>query len=198
MTTTTTVYPLPGYPTVQLTKSGEQITIRPMTPQDKDALLAFFRRIPAEDRYYLKEDVTSPKVIEQWAQRLDYSRALPLLALKGSRIIADGTLHHRRAGARRHIGEVRVVVDPEFRNQGVGRGLLHKLIEIAKDKGIEKLLFEIVADKEGAAQQTAKILGFAPVAALRDHVHDIDGKPHDLIVMELRVEDAVADAPDVF
>ena len=45
-----------------------------------------------------------------------------------------GTLHHRRAGARQHIGEVRIVVDPAYRNRGVGRGLLHKLIELAGDQ----------------------------------------------------------------
>jgi L-amino acid N-acyltransferase YncA len=198
MTTATTFYPIPGYPTVELTEDGEQITIRPMQPHDEKALLEFFRRIPEEDRFYLKEDVTSPQVIKQWAERLDYSRALPLLAFKGNRIIADGTLHHRRAKARKHVGEVRVVVDPEFRNRGVGRGLMRKLVEIAKDKGVEKLAFEVVADKEEAARHTAQVLGFVPVAVLRGHVRDIDGRPHDLVIMELRVSDVAEDVPEVF
>jgi hypothetical protein len=41
--TTTTIYPIPGYPTVSLTTDGAQMTIRPMVPEDKDALLNFFR-----------------------------------------------------------------------------------------------------------------------------------------------------------
>jgi L-amino acid N-acyltransferase YncA len=158
-----------------------------MVPTDKDALLDFFRRIPQEDRIYLKEDVTSPKVIEQWAANLDYSRALPLLAIMDGKIVGDGTLHHRRAGARRHIGEVRIVVDPEYRNRGVGRGLLHKLIEIAVDKGVEKLMFEVVVDTEPAAKHTAQILGFVPVAVLPAHVKDYCGNSHDLMIMELRL-----------
>jgi hypothetical protein len=40
--TTTTIYPIPGYPTVYLTTDGAQMTIRPMVPGDKDALLDFF------------------------------------------------------------------------------------------------------------------------------------------------------------
>jgi hypothetical protein len=110
--TTTTIYPIAGYPTTYLTTDGAQMTIRPMVPEDKDELLDFFRRIPPADRFDLKEDVTDAKIIERWALTLDYSRALPLLAMLDGQIVGNATLHHRRAGARQHIGEVRVVVDP--------------------------------------------------------------------------------------
>jgi L-amino acid N-acyltransferase YncA len=187
--TTTTIYPLPGYPTIYLTEDGDQMTIRPMVPEDQDALLDFFRRIPQADRFYLKEDVTDPKIMERWALTLDYSRALPLLAMLDGKIVGDGTLHHRRAGARQHVGEVRVVVDPAYRNRGVGRGLLHKLIDIAGDKGLKKLMFEVVAGTEEAAKHTAQLLGFIPVATLPDHVRDACGHSRDLIIMERRLLD---------
>jgi L-amino acid N-acyltransferase YncA len=187
--TTTTIYPIPGYPTVYLTADGAQMTIRPMVPEDKDALLDFFRSIPPEDRFYLKEDVTDPKVLERWAQTLDYSRALPLLAILDGKIAGDGTLHHRRAGARKHVGEVRVVVAPAYRNRGVGRGLLHQLIDIAGDMGLKQLIFEVVAETEPAARRTAQLLGFVPVAVLPAHVCDACGNPHDLIIMERRILD---------
>jgi L-amino acid N-acyltransferase YncA len=183
----TTVYPLPGFPAVYLTEDSQQITIRPMVPGDEQGLLDFFRRIPPEDRFYLKEDVTFPQVIKRWAESLDYSRALPLLAVMDDKIVGDGTLHHRRAGARRHIGEVRVVVDPAYRHRAVGRGLLHKLIDIARDKGLEKLMFEVVADAQEAAKHTAQMQGFVPIAALPGHVKDFHGGRHDLIIMELRI-----------
>jgi L-amino acid N-acyltransferase YncA len=185
----TTIYPIPGYPTVYLTADGAQMTIRPMVPEDHNALLDFFCRIPAEDRFYLKDDVTNPKTLERWAQTLDYSRALPLLAILDGKIVGDGTLHYRRAGARQHIGEVRVVVDPAYRNRGVGRGLLHKLIDTAGDQGLKKLMFEVVADTEQAARHTAQVLGFVPVATLPAHVRDVGGNFHDLIIMERRLLD---------
>lgn len=193
-----TTYPIPGYPTVHLTNGGVQVTIRPMVPEDKDDLLDFFQRIPAEDRFYLKEDVIDPKVIARWAESVDYTRALPLLAIMDNKIVADATLHRSRAGARRHVGDVRIVVDPEYRNSGIGRGLMHKIAELAKDKGITKLMFEVVAEKEEAARRTAIIQGFFPAAVLRDHVQDIDGKPHDLIIMEMKVTEALPGPLDVF
>ena len=186
---TTTIYPIPGYPTVYLTSDGAQMTIRPMVPEDQDALLDFFRRIPPEDRFYLKEDVTDPKIIARWVQTLDYSRVLPLLAFLDGTIVGDGTLHHRRAGARQHLGEVRVVVAPAYRNRGVGRGLLHKLIDIAGEKGLKQLMFEVVADTEPAARHTAQVLGFVPVAVLPAHVRDLSGTSHDLLIMERRLLD---------
>ena len=43
-------------------------------------------------------------------------------------------------------------MDPAYRNRGVGRGLLHKLADIAGDKGLKKLMFEVAADTEEAAR----------------------------------------------
>jgi len=184
---TTTIYPIPGYPTIYLTEDRTQVTIRPMVPEDKDDLLDFFRRIPQEDRFGLKEDVTDPKIMERWTLTLDYTRVLPLLAILDGKIVGDGTLHYRRAGARQHVGEVRVVVDPAYRNRGIGKGLLHKLVEIAGDKGLKKLMFEVIAGTEAVAQHTAQMLGFVPVAVLPGHVCDTEGNLHGLIIMERRL-----------
>lgn len=181
----TVIYPIPGYPSVILAQNGEQVTIRPMESDDGDALLSFFQRIPEEDRAYLKEDVTSPWIIKEWTDHLDYSRVLPLLAIIGDRIVANATLHRRRPLVRKHVGEIRVVVDPEFRNQGIGRNLLRMLLEIAEFRQLEKVIIEIVADKEESARRTAEILGFTPATVLKGHIRDLDGSSHDLVVMEL-------------
>lgn len=192
-----TTYPIPGYPAVVLVEDMEQVTVRPMEPADEPALLDFFRRIPEEDRKHLKEDVTSEQVIHRWATEINYNRTIPLLAFAGDRVVADGTLHHRRAGTRKHVGEIRVVVEPKFRNKGVGRGLVRRLIEMARDERIEKLIFELVANGEPAARHTAKLLGFVPIAVLPGHSRNTSGEKQDLIIMELDV-DSTERIPNVF
>lgn len=195
------IYPLPGYPAVYHTPDGTEVTIRPMRPEDRTALLDFFRRVAPEDRLYLKDDVTAADVVDRWADTLDYRRVLPLLALVGDTIIGDGTLHHKRAKALQHVGEVRVVIDPAYRNRGIGRTLLQRLVDIARqeDRNLEKVVFEVVADTEPAARRAALALGFEPVAVFAAHVRYYDGQAHDLIVMELPVRQAGADSdpPDL-
>jgi hypothetical protein len=71
---TNAIYSIPGYLTVYHTPDGKHLTIRPMLPTDREALLDFFRRISPDDRLYLKDDVTSPAVITRWAETLDYRR----------------------------------------------------------------------------------------------------------------------------
>lgn len=186
-------YDLIGYPTVRLTSESEEFGVRPMESDDSQALLEFFNRVPEDDRYYLKEDVTSPAVIERWCEELDYHRVIPLIATKGDRIIGDATLHRSRSTARRHVADIRVVVDPEYRNKGVGRVLLRSLGDVARQSDILRLRFEIVAGREEPARRTALALGFVPVAALPDYIRDSDGTLHDLLIMDLRVSALVSD-----
>ena len=195
MTSVLKIFPIPGYPAERLTRDGEKVTVRPMIPDDADALLEFFRGISKEERFYLKDDVPSPRVIGQWISQLDYWRVLPLVVTIDARVIADATLHHGRAGARRHTGEVRVLVHPDYADQDVAGIVLGDLIRIASTRGLEKLVFEVVAGIEESARSMAETVGFIPAGSLRDHVKDIDGTPHDLVILELDVAGAQVQDP---
>lgn len=178
-------YRLSAYPKETSLRDGTSVTLKPMTTEDGDSLLQFFLRVPEEDRYYLKEDVTSPKVIERWAQELDYDRALPLLAWVDGRVVADASLHRTRTVAHRHVGEVRLVVDPEFRNRGLGTALMHEVAEIAYANDLERLLLQAVVDREDQAIQAAEYLGFSRVGVLPQYAKDPDGTPHDVVMLDL-------------
>ena len=65
-------------------------------------------------------------MIQGWIGNLNYSRILPLLAFLGSRIVADATLHRESGGWSRHLGKVRMTIDPEFRASGLARQLLQE------------------------------------------------------------------------
>ena len=182
---TTYTYQLAAYPKELKLRDGTTVVLKPMTEDDTEALLQFFQQVPPDDRYFLKEDVTSPKVLQRWAAELDYNRALPLLAWIDGKIVADGTLHRSRSLARRHVGEVRIVVDPRYRNQGLGTTMLHELALIANEHGIERLLFQVVAEREESAVKAAELVGFIKIAVLPGHAKDRDGRPRDIILMEM-------------
>jgi L-amino acid N-acyltransferase YncA len=171
------------YPKLVPLRDGKEVTVRPMTPRDEGTLLDFFLRLPEEDRFYLKDDVTAPGVIAGWVRDLDYERVLPLLALQKDRIVGDATLHRRRGGARRHMGEVRVTVDPALRGRGLGTALLHELIDYASQVGLDTLVFELIEEAQDDAIDAARRAGFLVAARLANHVKDMQGKPHDLLIM---------------
>ena len=173
---------------VLLSRNNLQVSIRPLLPGDAAELLAFFSRIPEEDRFFLKEDVTSPEVISTWAEQIDYDRVVPLVGLMDGEIVADATLHRHRAGARRHIGEIRVVVDPRYRNMGLGTLMIREVVDIAYDNAMDAVIFELVEGKEDNAIAVVKSLGFQELTSLPSFVKDPEGQPHDLVLLQLTLD----------
>ena len=172
------------FPSTATLYDGEQVIIRPLQPGDKDALLSFFLRVPEEDRFYLNSDVASPEVIAEFTERIDLTQAIPLVAETEDRILADATLHRSRRAARRHVGEIRVVVEPEYRRRGLGVRLIHELIQVGRDLELNSLVFELVSGHQQDAINAALGAGFEEVAVLRGRVLDIQGNPQDLIILE--------------
>ena len=184
-----TVTAMTSYPRLfTLGRTSTRVTVRPLEQGDAGGLLKFFGRVPAEDRFYLKEDVTSPQVIDNWVNHIDFNRVVPLVALVEDEIVADATLHWSRAGARRHVGEVRVVVDPRYRDRGLGTLMVEEVVDLAHAKGLDSVVFELVEGTEDNAIKVAERLGFTRVATLPNFVNDMDGTPHNLVVMLLPLE----------
>ena len=50
---------------VEKMKDGTDVTIRRLTPADIDPLMDFYAALPAEDRRYLKFDVTDRKTVSR-------------------------------------------------------------------------------------------------------------------------------------
>jgi L-amino acid N-acyltransferase YncA len=179
------IHRMPAYPKQVTLLDGTVARVRPMGKRDERRVLQFFLRIPEEERFFLKEDVGSPKVIAEWFERLDHDRALPMLALVGNRVIADAALIRSRTGSRRHVGEVRLHVDPEFRQRGLGTVLIRELCDIANDAGLERVTVEVVEGVGNTMLEMVERLGFVRAATLREHVKDREGKRHDLATMVL-------------
>ena len=179
------VYKLTAFPRALQVTSGPPITVRPMQPTDSGALLEFFRGIPDEERYFLKDDVASDAVIDSWARHLDYDRALPLLAFDGDRVCADGVLIRHRGNARSHYAEVRIVVDPAYRERGLGTAVLKELIDIAWDAEIESVQGEFVTGMQDDALRAVKALGGIESGHITDAYRDPAGQAHDLVFLRV-------------
>ena len=174
--------PLKGFPKQIILRDRSAVTLRPMVREDKEGLLTFFRRLPPEDRQFLKDDVTRAEIIEGWARDLNYDRVLPILAEFEGRIVGDATLHRQAYGWMRHVGEIRLVTDPYLRRRGLATAMAREIFYLALQAGLDKMVAEMVADQIAAIKVFGK-LGFQQEARLVNHVVDLQGRKHDLVIM---------------
>ena len=76
-----------------------------------------------------------------------------------------------------------MVVSLDVRGQGVGRALSQETFALAlSTPGLEKLSVQMTVDQR-AAIALFESLGFRAEALLREHVRDVDGKKHDIVVL---------------
>jgi L-amino acid N-acyltransferase YncA len=159
--------------------------LQPLGQSDGQALSAFFSRIPEDERFFLRDDVTSPKVIARWTTDVNYDRALPLVAIHDGRIVGEAVLLRSRHGAYRAVAGLRVTVDPEARQRGLGTALIKELCDIAADAELERVTAEFVAGVQDDAIGAAERLGFLRAATIHELLRDEHGHPHDVVVMSL-------------
>ena len=163
-------------------KDGSRVILRPMVKEDREKLLEFFRGLDAKALSFLRNDVREPAVIDRWVNHIDYNRVFPLVAEADGRIVGDITLHMRQKGWKRHLGNVRVVVSPDYQGRGLGTLLINEIVELAGEFGLEKLIAEIHLQALGAFNAFKKA-GFSVKAVFEDLVKDSAGTSSDLVVM---------------
>jgi ribosomal protein S18 acetylase RimI-like enzyme len=178
---------LDAYPKELTLKNCSRCFIRPLEETDETTLRDFLLAVPEQERMFIKHRVSDPQVIRNWCQKIDYGRNLPLLAVSETKgIIADATLHQQLGGWKSHIGRISVLVHPQHRGQGLARGLVAELVEIARHFGLEKVEAEFIGEQE-AAMKVFALLGFTILLRLPDYVKDMQGVSHDYILMGLEL-----------
>jgi ribosomal protein S18 acetylase RimI-like enzyme len=160
--------------------------IRPIEAGDERALSQFFERIPESDRTFFKEDVGDPRVLEDWVQ----PGTGRIIAVDDGAIVGALAVV-RLVGWSSHVGEVRLVVDPDQRGRGIGRLLARQAVLEAVDMGLGKLVVEVISDQAPLIAMF-RGLGFEPEALLTDHVRDRSGQMRDLIVLANSVDEQFA------
>ena len=160
--------------------------IRTPTPDDLDALLDFFERVPESERTFFKELVLDRATVEGW---LTTDRGRRGLAFDEDGLVIGYVAVVPHSGWSDHVGDVRLVVDPKLRRGGVGRALARWALVQAVQCGLTKLTVEVVIEQERAVAMFGA-LGFVAEGLLRDHVRDQDGELRDLVLLSHAVADS--------
>jgi GNAT superfamily N-acetyltransferase len=173
------------FPEEAALRDGRRVLLRPFTANDTQSLYEFFHRLPVNYKRFAWDNVDNRALIESWGRSIDYAKVFPLLALDGTRIVADATLH-RLSGPLRLAGRIKWMIDPEFRGVGLGTILVKELIKIARERGLRHVNSMLISDLEGDAVKTLEGLGFKSLVQ-PGYGTDPDGNQHDMTKLILKL-----------
>ena len=180
-TTTTSTGATRAYPRAVACEGGE-VTFRLMTPDDGAAVLAFAQKLSAHDLLFLRRDITQPKVVSAWMEATRVGRIVTVLASRSGEVLGCATIVRDELSWSKHVGELRVILEPASRGLGLGGKLTQEAFALAIGLGVEKLMAQMTVDQRGAIG-VFEGLGFRAEALLHDHVKDRDGNTHDIVIL---------------
>lgn len=178
---------LEDYPKELILKDGTGVTLRPLRKGDEDILFRMFSRLSEDDKWFLDHNVADFELIENWVKNMDPDRAHSIVCVLEGQIIAHATLLRKYYGAKSHIGNIRISVDPSFRGKHLATWMLLDLINLAMAMELETLIMQLVEDRDAALIRSVKKLEFLETGVLKDYAKDREGNPHNLVIMVKRL-----------
>lgn len=170
------------------TVDGQTISYRLMTEEDKSAVLGFAKTLPEADLMFLRIGITKPNVVDEWIHNIQANQTVTVLAKDNRKVIAYASLHHNTMMWTRHLGELRLMVTPDWRHKGVGRRLASEIFRMAQEKELVRMFVQFPANQPRVRTLFDR-LGFLPEALLTDWIMSRDGAMHDLMIMSRAVDD---------
>ena len=148
-------------------KDGNQVTIRPIRPEDEPLMVKFHETLSDRSVYlrYFCSLSLSRRVEHERLLRIcfgDYDREMALVGERidpgtgERRIIAVGRLSKLHEG---NEAEVAVLVSDQFQKLGLGNELLRRVIQVARDEKLSRVSAEMLPDNI-AMQIIMKRVGF--------------------------------------
>jgi acetyltransferase len=157
-----TQLPSPIPPPEEVTLSdGSHIIIRPIQPEDADALQTTFGLLSAQSIYFRfmshKKELTD-KEAERFAN-VDYHTQMAFVAVgekEGEPLILGVSRYALLDPALPDLAESAVVVGDEFQHRGVGKVLLWRLVQYARTQGIRYLRGVILLENQRMVELVKK------------------------------------------
>jgi len=129
----------------------EGVTIRPATPRDAGAFLAFWSAIVAERRYVRSETVRhSARVYRARFRHSWTDREVQVLAMDGDRVVGHLYVQREEHPATRHVATLGIAVAASHRRLGIGAALMSECVRWAREAGVEKILLSVYPHNTGA------------------------------------------------
>ena len=145
---------------------GYSISIRPLRRTDLDIESAFVEGLSRETRYnrLLGGAINVSRAYIEQLTTIDYARDMALAAIvmtEDSEVLIGVARYVMDSASPQFPApcEFAIVIADAWQGRGIGRHLMHKLIDVARARGIPRLYGEILATNHGMLMMVKK-LGF--------------------------------------
>ena len=156
-----------------LLRDGRSAHVRPIRPEDRDLLVAFYSRVSEVSKYY-RFFSPMPRLSERDLVRfthVDHRDRVAFIMLVGGEMIAVGRYDKVRPG----VAEVAFLVEDKHQGRGIGQLLLEHLAQAGRERGIETFFAEVLPDNQ-AMIHTFSDAGYAVKSAFEDGVVELEFK----------------------
>ncbi|WP_423459696.1 GNAT family N-acetyltransferase [Ottowia sp. VDI28] len=167
------ILPYPArYEQIWPLRGGGEYTVRPIHPGDAQMLQDLTKRLSPESRYF-RFVSSMPELPPGMLSRftlIDYDREMALCAvIKEEKLGEDGQqeVSERFIAVSRYITnpdhtscEFSLVVDDAFAGQGLGTRMMHSIMDVARDRGLQEIV-GMVLTSNGAMLKLMQSLGFS-------------------------------------
>jgi acetate---CoA ligase (ADP-forming) len=124
-------------------RDGSKVDLRPLTPEDRDALADFLAGLSLRSRAFRFFSAgADPRIAARRAVEMRYPDSVGLVAVQDGRIVA----HAMYARSRTDAVEVAFAVADELQGQGLGTILLDHISQIAAANGFPTLVAEVLPE----------------------------------------------------
>jgi acetyltransferase len=157
-------------------KDGQTVTIRPIRPEDEPVMIDFHTKLSERTVYlrYFQPLKLSQRTAHERLTRIcfnDYDREMALVVESkkpdgSSEIIAVGRLSKQHG---RNEAELAALVRDEFQGKGLGTELYRRLLQVAQDERIGKVVSTMLGENREMRRVCEK-LGFGIKEELEDNM----------------------------
>jgi acetyltransferase len=151
------IHPDPAqYVTQWRLRNGTPVTIRPIRPEDEPLMVRFHEPLSeqtVEMRYFGPQKLSQRVASEQLLRIrcIDYDREMVLIVEHRDPATGDRALLGLGCLIKLHRSndaEIALLVGDAWQGQGIGSELLRRLIQIGRDKGVARIIGEVLPDNQ--------------------------------------------------
>jgi len=156
--------------TTETLRDGTVMHLRPIRPDDATLARRFLESVSPEDiraRFHgAMRDFSGPMLIR--LTQIDYDREIALIGFRDGEELPLGVV--RLYSEPDHIsGEFAILVRSDLHGHGLGTTLMHRIIQVARDRGLERIVGSVLRDNTRMLHLVRE-LGFVAENARGDEV----------------------------